>query len=39
MHELKDGLNAGKFATFWMLRKSFYHSFVLQMTFVHSTTG
>ena len=27
-----------KFATFWMLPKSFYHSFVLQMTFMHSTT-
>ena len=39
MHELKAGLNAKKFATFWMLPKSFYHSFVLQMTFMHSTTG
>ena len=38
MHELKAGLNADKFATFWMLPKSFYHSFVLQMTFMHSTT-
>ena len=39
MHELTAGLNADKFATFWMLPKSFYHSFVLQMTFMHSTTG
>ena len=39
MHRLKAGLNAKKFATFWMLPKSFYHSIVLQMTFVHSTTG
>ena len=38
MHELKAGLNADKFATFWMLPKSFYPSFVLQMTFMHSTT-
>ena len=38
MHELKAGLNAKKFATFWMLPKSFYHSFVSQMTFMHSTT-
>ena len=39
MHELKAGLYADKFATFWMLPKSFYHSIVLQMTFMHSTTG
>ena len=39
MLELKAGLNADKFATFWMLPKSFYHSFLLQMTFIHSTTG
>ena len=39
MHKLKAGLNADKFATFWMLPKSFYHSFFLQMTFIHSTTG
>ena len=32
MRELKAGLNANKFATFWMLPKNFYHSFVLQMT-------
>ena len=38
MHELKAGLNAKKFATFWMLPKSFYHSFVSQMTFMHSRT-
>ena len=38
MHELKAGLNAKKFATLWMLPKSFYHSFVLQMTFMRSTT-
>ena len=35
---MKAGLNADKFATFWMLPKSFYHPFVLQMTFMHSTT-
>ena len=29
MHELKTGLNAEKFATFWMFLKRFYHSFVL----------
>ena len=28
MHELKVGLNADKFATFWMFSKSVYHSFV-----------
>ena len=39
MHELKAGLNADKFATFWMLPKSFYPSFVLQMTFMLSTTS
>ena len=39
MHERKAGLNADKFATFWMLPKSFYRSFVLQMTFIHSITG
>ena len=39
MHELKAGLHANKFAAFWMLPKRFYHSFVLQMTFIHSTTG
>ena len=39
MHELKAGLNADKFATFWMLPKSFDHSFVLQTSFTHSTTG
>ena len=38
MYELKAGLNANKFAAFWMLPKSFYHSFVLQMTFMDSTT-
>ena len=32
MHELMAGLNADKFATFWMLPTSFYYSFVLQMT-------
>ena len=39
MHELKAGLNADKFATFWMLPKSFYHSFILQMTFTTSSPG
>ena len=39
MQELKAGLNADKFATFWMLPKSFYQSFVLQMNLIHSTTG
>ena len=27
MHELKTGLNADKFATFWMLPESFYRLF------------
>ena len=27
MHALKTGLNADKFATFWMYPKRFYHSF------------
>ena len=36
MHALKAGLNADKFATFWMFPKRFYHSFVLQMTLTHS---
>ena len=40
MHKRKAGLNADKFATFWMLPKSFYRSFVLpMMTFIHSITG
>ena len=39
MQDLKAGLNADKFATFWMLPKSLYQSFVLQMTFIHSITG
>ena len=39
MHELKAGLNVDKLATFWMLPKSFNHSFVLQMSFIHSPTG
>ena len=39
MHELMAALNADKFATFWMLPTSFYYSFALQMTFIHSTTG
>ena len=39
MRELKTGLNVDKFAPFLMCPKSFYHSFVLQMTFMHSTTG
>ena len=29
MHELKTGLNADKFATFWMFLKRFYRSFAL----------
>ena len=29
MYELKTGLSADKFATFWMFAKSFYHSVVL----------
>ena len=37
MHVLKTGLNADKFATFWMFSKRFYHSaFVLQMTLIDS---
>ena len=39
LHELKAGLNADKFATFWMFLKSFYQSLVFQMTFIHSTNG
>ena len=39
MHELKAGLNTDKFDTFWMLPKRFYHSLVLQMTFIHFKTG
>ena len=39
MHELKAGINADKFATFYMLQKSFHHSSVLQMTLKHSATG
>ena len=39
MHGLKTGLNTDKFDTFCMLPKSFYHSFRLQKTFIHSTTG
>ena len=39
MPELKAGLDADKSATYWMLPNSFYHSFVLQMTFIHSTTS
>ena len=39
MHELKTGLNADKFASFWMFPKIFYHSFVLSMTLIHCTTG
>ena len=31
MHALNIGLNADKFATFWMFSKRIYHSFVLQM--------
>ena len=38
MYEMKARFSANKFATFWMLPKSFYHSFVLHMTFMHSTT-
>ena len=38
MHELNAGLNADKFATFWMLPKVFIiHSFC-KMTCIHSTT-
>ena len=33
MHELKAELNADKFATFRRFPKSFYDSFLLQMTF------
>ena len=36
MYALKTGLNADKFATFWMFPKRFYHSFVLQTTITHS---
>ena len=36
MRALKTGLNADKFATLWMFPKRSYHSFVLQMTLIHS---
>ena len=39
MHELKTGLYADKFARFWIFPESFYKSFVLQMTLIHSTIG
>ena len=32
MNELKTGLYSEKFATFWVIQKRLYHSFVLQMT-------
>ena len=32
IHAFKAGLNAKKFATFWIFPKRIYHSFVLQMT-------
>ena len=32
MYELRTGLYAHKFATFWMLPKRFYHTFVFQIT-------
>ena len=32
MHELRTGLYADKFATFWMFPERFYHTFVLQIT-------
>ena len=34
MHALRTGLNADKSATFVMFPKRFYHSLVLQMTFI-----
>ena len=36
MHALKTGLNADKFATYWMFPRRFYESFVLQMTLIRS---
>ena len=30
MHELKTGLYADEFATFWLFPKWYYHSFALQ---------
>ena len=35
MHVLKTGLNADKFATFWVFPKRCYQLFVLQMTLIH----
>ena len=32
MHALKTGLNADKFAGFWMFPKRFYHLFIFEMT-------
>ena len=34
MHVLKTGLKVDKLATFWMVPKRFYHSFVSQMTLI-----
>ena len=31
MHALKTGLNADKFAGFWMFPKRFYHLFIFEM--------
>ena len=36
MHALKTGLNADKFATFWIFPKRFNHSFVLRMILTYS---
>ena len=39
MQELKTGLNADKFAIFWMFPERFCRSFVLQTTLILSTIG
>ena len=36
MHALKTGLDADKFARFWMFPKRFYPSFIFEMTLIHS---
>ena len=39
MHELKTGLYADKFATFWIFPERYYRSFVLQMTLPPRSQG
>ena len=39
MPELRTALNAEKIGPIWMFPNSFYHSFVVKMTFIHSLNG